>query len=192
MQNGTKEKIYQVIGIGMFCYLFSVINFVDTRFVEYFSCFSFAIIALGFLLKLKFKFLNLFTISYLIVSIYLIVLQLIWISENGLNASFTYQNPEITGFPWWIHVIMHGTPIPLVFLVIYDKKTEINWKNFTIIIIILLLWSYIIDGERFIGIPLFWIAYPIGIPLSIFYLLIYTKLVRPKLIINKHSQSEKN
>ena len=192
MQNVTKEKIYQVIGIGMFCYLFSVINFVDTRFVEYFSCFSFAIIALGFLLKLKFKFLNLFTISYLIVSIYLIVLQIIWISEKGLNASFTYQNTEITAFPWWIHVIMHGTPIPLVFLVIYDKKTVVNWKNFTIIITMLLLWSYIIDGERFIGISLFWIAYPIGIPLTLIYLLIYTKLVRPRLLINKNSHSEKN
>ncbi|MHA1794021.1 MAG: hypothetical protein ACTSVI_15370 [Promethearchaeota archaeon] len=51
------------------------------------------------------------TLSYLIVSIYLIVRQVLWILTYGLDANFTYQDPDMASIPWWIHVVMHGTPI---------------------------------------------------------------------------------
>ncbi|MHA1684570.1 MAG: hypothetical protein ACTSUE_26770 [Promethearchaeota archaeon] len=183
MELQQREKWYQCIGIGMFVWLFSVINFVDLRFVEYFSCFAFGLIALGFVLKLRYDFLNLLTISYLVVSVYLLARQAIWVGTYGLDANFTYQEPAMEPFPWWIHVVMHGFPVPLVFVVMEEKKTEVTWKNFAIFTLILVTWSYTIDAERFLGIVDFYIAYPLGIPLTVVYLFIYQKYLLPRIMI---------
>nr|MDO8116333.1 hypothetical protein [Candidatus Sigynarchaeota archaeon] len=102
MEENIKEKLYFAAGIGMFCWLFGVINY-DTRFAEYFSCFSFGIIALGMVLKLKNEFLNNFTIAYLIVSIYLLARQFLWIGTYGLCADYTYLDPNTCGAPFWVH-----------------------------------------------------------------------------------------
>ncbi|MHA1370042.1 MAG: hypothetical protein ACTSWN_07415 [Promethearchaeota archaeon] len=183
MKQKQKEIVWQSIGFFMFIYLFSVINFVDLRFVKYFSCFAFALIALGFMMKLQNEFLNQLTLSYLIVSIYLLARQAIWISQYGIDpgASFTYQQinaPENT-FPFWVHILMHGIPIPLVIIVMFEKKMKVNWKYFIITITLLAAWSYTMDAERFIFIADFWIAYPLGIPLTFLYLYLYDKFILP-------------
>ncbi|MBD3187450.1 hypothetical protein GF325_11515 [Candidatus Bathyarchaeota archaeon] len=121
------------------------------------------------------------TISYLVVCVYLLARQAIWIGMHGIEANFTYQDPAMVAFPWWIHVIMHGTPIPLTFVVMVEKKPEVDWKMFAIISIMLVSWSYTMDAERFLAIPDFFIAYPLGLPLTVVYLLIYEKYIRPRI-----------
>lgn len=189
MEEKRREMIYQTIGVAMFIWLFAVIRY-DQRFVLYFSCFSFGVIALGMLLKLKNEWLNLFTVSYLIVSIYLLTRQAMWVYQYGPETDFTYLNPSATGAPWFIHVVMHGTPIPIVLYNIGNKKITIDPKKFVFIAIVLIIWSYTMDYERFIGLPDFWIAYPVGIPLTVVYLWIYSKWIRPYLIAREQKRAE--
>jgi hypothetical protein len=181
METTKKEQLYLVIGIAMFVWLVAVLIY-DWRFMTYFSCFSFAVIAAGMVAKLRNYYLNLFTVSYLIVSIYLLSRQAIWVATYGLEADYTYLNPLAVGAPWWIHVVMHGSTIPLVFLIMGEKKIAVDWKKFAIIAIVLVTWSYTIDIYRFVGMPDFWIAYPLGIPLTVVYLFVYSKWIRPKLL----------
>jgi len=181
-----KERLYVVIGIAMFVYLAGVIIY-KWQFATYFSCFSFALIAIGFVLKLKNDWLNLFTITYLIVAVYLISFQMIWIGMHGIYADYTYLNPvpSSSSPPFWIHIVMHGLPIVLVFVVIAEKGTAVNWKRFVVLLCILAAWSYTIDVYRFIHISLFWIAYPLGVPLTIIWLYVYGKVIRPRLKIRQ-------
>ena len=188
MEEKRLEMIYQAIGVAMFIWLFAVIRY-DQRFVLYFSCFSFGMIALGMVLKLKNEWLNLFTVAYLIVSIYLLVRQALWISQYGLEADYTYLNPAVNGAPWFIHVIMHGTPIPIVLYIIGNKKIKVDWNKFIVIAWVLVTWSYTMDYERFIGMPDFWIAYPVGLPLTVLYFWIYGKWIRPYLITRQNKQA---
>nr|MDO8115215.1 hypothetical protein [Candidatus Sigynarchaeota archaeon] len=183
MEEKKLEMIYQAIGVAMFIWLFAVIRY-DLRFAEYFSCFAFGVMALGMLLKMKNEWLNLFTVSYLIVSFYLLTRQAIWVGTYGLNADYTYliPLPATPGAPWFVHVIMHGVPIPLVFLIMAKTKLAIDWKKFVIVTLLLVVWSYTMDGERFIGMPDFWIAYPVGIPLTVVYLYVYNRWIRPILL----------
>jgi len=181
MEEKQREMIYQAIGVAMFLWLFAVIRY-DQKFVLYFSCFSFGVIALGMLLKLKNEWLNLFTVAYLIVSIYLLVRQAMWVGQYGIDADYTYLISSKTGAPWFIHVVMHGTPVPIVLYIIGNKKIAIDWKKFVLIAIILVTWSYTMDFERFISMPDFWIAYPVGLPLTVVYLWIYGKWIRPYLL----------
>ncbi|MFX0100730.1 MAG: hypothetical protein ACFFCS_14235, partial [Candidatus Hodarchaeota archaeon] len=177
-----KEKIYQVIGVAMFCWLFGVIRFVDPRFALYFSCFAFGLMCLAFVMKLKNEFLNFTILSYLIVSFYLIGRQMLWIGGNGIDTCFTYLDATRSCFPFWVHLIMHGLPIPLCFYIMFEKKMHVNWKHFLILVIILVVWSYTMDGERFIGLPDFLIAYPLGIPLTVVYLYIYERFILPWIV----------
>ncbi|NMC08563.1 MAG: hypothetical protein GYA24_25365 [Candidatus Lokiarchaeota archaeon] len=183
MESAKKEQLYVISGIAMFSWLAAVFIY-DWRFMTYFSCFSFAIIAAGMVAKLRNYYLNLFTLSYLIVSIYLLSRQAIWISLYGIEADYTYlvAYPTYPVAPWWIHVVMHGVPIPLVLLVMAEKKIAVDWKKFAVVVILLVAWSYTMDVARFIGMPDFWIAYPLGIPLTVVYLLVYGKWIRPKLL----------
>ncbi|MEX2684591.1 MAG: hypothetical protein Q6373_023675 [Candidatus Sigynarchaeota archaeon] len=190
METKKKEKIYQLIGIAMYIWLVAVFIY-DWRFMLYFSCFSFAVMAAGMLAKLRNYYLNLFTVSYLIVSVYLLARQALWVAQYGVAADYTYliTNPDPFSkvAPWWIHVVMHGVPIPLVFLIMGEKKIAVDWKKFAIITMILVAWSYTMDGYRFIGMPDFWIAYPLGIPLTAIYLYVYNKWIRPKLLSATHA-----
>nr|MDO8083653.1 hypothetical protein [Candidatus Sigynarchaeum springense] len=185
METEKKEHAYQIIGVAMCIWLAAVFIY-DWRFMLYFSCFSFAIMAVGMLAKLHNYYLNLFTVSYLIVSVYLLARQALWVAQYGVAADYTYliANPDPLSkvAPWWIHVVMHGIPIPLVFLIMAEKKIAVDWKKFAIIAIILVAWSYTMDGYRFILMPDFWIAYPLGIPLTVVYLYVYNKWIRPKLL----------
>jgi hypothetical protein len=181
MEPGKKEQVYLITGLAMFGWLVAVFIY-DWRFMMYFSCFSFAIIAAGMVAKLRSYWLNLFTVSYLIVSIYLLSRQALWVAAFGPEADYTYLNQAVVGAPWWIHVVMHGLPIPIVFLIMAEKKIAVDWKKFATITILLVVWSYTMDGVRFIGMSDFWIAYPLGIPLTILYLLVYSKWIRPKLL----------
>ncbi len=185
METARKEQLYLVIGIAMFGWLAAVFIY-DWRFMTYFSCFAFAVIAAGMVAKLRNYYLNLFTVSYLIVSIYLLSRQVLWVSQYGVAADYTYlianPNPDSLVAPWWIHVVMHGIPIPLVFLIIGEKKIAVDWKKFAIIAIVLVAWSYTMDVYRFVGMPDFWIAYPLGVPLTVVYLFVYSKWIRPKLL----------
>ncbi|HME51199.1 MAG TPA: hypothetical protein VKM55_03205 [Candidatus Lokiarchaeia archaeon] len=189
MNEQRREMIYQAIGVAMFVWLFAVIRY-DQRFVLYFSCFAFGVMALGMLLKLKNEWLNLFTVSYLIVSVYLLTRQALWVGQYGPEADFTYLNPAVTGAPWFIHVVMHGTPILLVLYIIGNKKIAVDWKKFIVIASVLVIWSYTMDFERFIGLPDFWIAYPVGIPLTVVYMWIYGKWIRPYLIAREKKRAE--
>jgi hypothetical protein len=183
METTKKEQCYMVTGIAMFGWLAAVFIY-DWRFMTYFSCFSFAVIAAGMVAKLRSYYLNLFTVSYLIVSIYLLSRQALWVGQYGITADYTYlvANPDYVVAPWWIHVVMHGLPIPIVFLIMGEKKIAVDWKKFVTIAIILVAWSYTMDIVRFIGMPDFWIAYPLGIPLTVVYLLVYHKWILPKLL----------
>ncbi|MHA1890895.1 MAG: hypothetical protein ACTSYS_07885 [Promethearchaeota archaeon] len=59
-----------------------------------------------------------------------------------------------------------------------DKRPKVNWRHFAVIVLILVVWGYIIDTERFLYIPDFYIAYPLGIPLIVIYLWVYDKYIR--------------
>jgi hypothetical protein len=154
METTKKEQLYLIGGIAMFIWLAAVFIY-DWRFMTYFSCFAFAVIAAGMVAKLRNYYLNLFTVSYLIVSIYLLTRQALWVAQYGVAADYTYLVPSPTyeAAPWWIHVVMHGSTIPLVFLIMYEKKIAVEWKKFAIIAIVLVAWSYTIDAVRFIGMP---------------------------------------
>jgi hypothetical protein len=180
METAKKERIYLITGIAMFAWLVAVFIY-DWRFMTYFSCFSFGIIAAGMVARLRSYYLNLFTVSYLIVGIYMLSRQAIWVTIYGLNADYTYLNPAEPGAPWFVHVVMHGLPIPIVFLIMAEKGIAIDWKKFATIAIVLVAWSYTMDVARFVGMPDFWIAYPLGIPLTVVYLLVYSKWIRPRL-----------
>lgn len=179
----NKEHAFQATGVAMIVFYLAVIKLVDLRFFIFFSCFSFLLMAMAFLFKLKNKFLNLVTISYLIVSIYLLARQGLWVAEHGLDpgASFTYQILDAPGhtFPFWIHLVFHGLPVPLAFLVMVETRQQVNWKHFAIIVVILVAWSYTMDVERFVGILDFWIAYPLGLPLTFVYMVLYQRYLRP-------------
>ncbi len=183
METTKKERLYLIIGIAMFVWLAAVFIY-DWKFMTYFSCFAFAVIAAGMVTKLRCYYLNLFTVSYLIVSIYLLTRQALWVAQYGVAADYTYLVPFPTYevAPWWIHVVMHGSTIPLVFLVMAEKKIAVDWKKFAVIAIVLVVWSYTMDWERFIKMPDFWIAYPLGIPLTVLYLFVYNKWILPKLL----------
>ena len=176
------EYYYMAIGIAMLVYLGAVIIY-DWRFATYFSCFSFALMAMGLVLRLRNGWLNLFTICFLVTAVYLISYQMIWIGTYGIYADFTYLNPSEPGAPFWVHIIMHGLPIALCFLVIAKKGavTPVNWKRFAGLVCILVAWSYTMDVARFVGMPMFWIAYPLGLPLTVIWLLVYEKVIRPRL-----------
>ncbi len=183
METTKKEQIYLICGIAMCVWLAAVFIY-DWRFMTYFSCFAFAVMAVGMLAKLRNYYLNLFTLSYLIVSVYLLTRQALWVAQHGVAADYTYlvANPDYVAAPWWIHVVMHGSPIALVLLIMAEKKIAVDWKKFAIIAIILVAWSYTMDVARFIGMVEFWIAYPLGIPLTVVYLFVYSKWIRPKLL----------
>lgn len=181
MMHLDTDRWYQVAGVAMFTYLFAVIKF-DYQFAYYFSCFCYALIALGLVLKLKNEFLNMLTISYLIVCIYLLVRQALWIGEHGLDADYAWLDTSQPGPPFWIHIIMHGLPIPVVVLVMIKTRVQVNWKTFVVIVLMLVAWSYTMDAERFLGLEDFFIAYPLGIPLTVVYLLVYQKYLRPRLL----------
>ncbi len=82
--------------------------------------------------------------------------------SSPVCADYTSLDLNTCGAPFWVHLVMHGIPVPLVFLVMVEKKTVVNGRYVLVIIGILAVWSYKMDAERFIGLPDFWIAYPVG------------------------------
>jgi hypothetical protein len=78
-------------------------------------------------------------------------------------------------------VINHLQPIPLAAWVMIRRRPAVSWKIFGVQILLLAAWSYTVDAQRFLGIPVMVVAYPVGIPVAVLYLLGYQRLLLPRL-----------